>query len=124
MNLDCNPNLTTDFYKQLFDNTLFPNLTSISLTQNQLSDKHVVEIQNELKANKTIRNLNLWSNRLGDAGALVVAECLLQNTALVSLSLSKNLICESGALELFDVYFSIVVGFTILEILLSSYYWT
>ncbi len=68
----------------------YPNLKTLALDHNYLSDEQGVAIAKNLTGNTTITSLDLSFNLLGDKTGHSLAELLQSNTSLVELNLGFN----------------------------------
>jgi hypothetical protein len=99
--LDIGQGAISDVHVPLLQEMLgvMPNLTSVSIFQNQLSDDNVAAILGALTAQQLV-SLDLSSNTISDAGAECVARQLICMPALRSLNLSNNFVGPAGCAAL------------------------
>ncbi|CAF1596394.1 unnamed protein product [Didymodactylos carnosus] len=71
-------------------------VTSLTLTNNQISDKGITLISKLMIKNKTIDSLNLGGNLITDKGVKQIAIMLKKNKTLFELRLQENLITDIG----------------------------
>lgn len=70
----------------------------IQIENQQLTDKHVLELCEFLKNKNMILNLNLRRNRITNTGAMAIIDwMLLHDNTLTHLDVSRNRITRAGA---------------------------
>ena len=72
------------------------NLTSLNLSNNQITDVGVSFLSEALKTNNSIKSLNLNNNKLGSNGAKHLAEALKLNKSLLILRLMNTQLDDVG----------------------------
>jgi Ran GTPase-activating protein (RanGAP) involved in mRNA processing and transport len=79
----------------------FCQLRSLTLTNNFISNKSCLVLQNILLKNPTLEQLSLSKNQVSDAGAIAIAYGLTYNHTLSMLDLSENEINQKGLYALY-----------------------
>lgn len=67
-----------------------PNLTCLSLRENQIPEDYIVQLCEMLKENTTLRSLKLDGNKLSQQSILKLSELLISNKSLRNLSLKST----------------------------------
>ncbi|KAF0975939.1 hypothetical protein FDP41_005266 [Naegleria fowleri] len=76
------------------------NLSSIILSNNELTDESLTALSKAIKDSKSISLIDLSSNQISDQGTEDLASVLVRNTTLKTILLDKNEIYDNGAIAL------------------------